>query len=96
VGGRQVLEPVGIWYADRFRHPFSSPSVRSRAWHRCRFPARPRSQLPDFFPTAFFSCKDISSHCNFFRARKAGTDPDLFLSPGKENSIDKNSDGARV
>ena len=48
-----------------------------------------------FFPRHFFLV-DISSHCIFFRARKAGTDPDLFLSPGKENSIDKNSDGARV
>ena len=69
VGSRQVLEPVGIWQADRCRHPFSSPSVRSHAWHRCRFPARPRSQLPDFFSTAFFSCGYFFPLCFFPRSQ---------------------------
>jgi len=49
-----------------------------------------------FFPRHFFLARIFLPTAFFFRARKAGTDPDLFLSPGKENSIDKNSDGARV
>jgi len=98
---------VGQWGADRCWNLSASgtPTVSAT-----RFPAHPSARAPGtdafsppararscrfFFPRHFFLA-DISSHCIFFRARKAGTDPDLILSPGKENSIDKNSDGARV
>lgn len=98
---------VGQWGADRCWNLSASGRPTGAA---TRFPAHPSARTPGidavsppararscriFFPRHFFLA-DISSHCIFFRARKAGTDPDLFLSPGKENSIDKNSDGARV
>lgn len=84
LGGRQVLEPVGIWQADRCPHP----SARTPGTDAVSPPARARS-CRIFFPRHFFLARIFLPTAFFSALAKPAPIPIYFFLPGKKIALTK-------